>query len=113
MVLRDVKITTRARTKPPSMPTIHGVMLGFGFAGVTEDIVQTQPPTAVTSSTAKRPTVFQTVSSTVIRSVSMAPALGAVYMPSSCALAAALVAACWVVAYWVGPPMFAACGPPG
>ena len=35
IVLRDVKITTSERTKPPSMPTIHGVMFGFGFAGVT------------------------------------------------------------------------------
>ena len=84
------------------MPISHGAMFGLGFSAVTPAIVQIQPPTAVTSRTAKRPTVFQTVSSTVMRSVSMAPAAGAAYMPSSCAWAATSVPACCAVAYWVG-----------
>ncbi len=56
---------------------IHGAMLGEGLAAVTPAIVQIQPTTAVTSSTPKRATVFRTVSSTVMRPVSMAPAEGA------------------------------------
>ena len=66
---------TMASTKPPIMPISHGVMLGAPSV-MTVERVQTQPTTAVTSSAAKRPTVFQTVSSTVMRSVSIEPAGG-------------------------------------
>src|SRR5690606_34689 len=90
-------MTTIAITKPPSAPTIHGVRSAVSRPVVgsiaTVDAVHTHPTTAVTSSTAKSETVFQIVSSTVIRSVSIAPADGAAYMPSNRALAAASTAA--------------------
>ena len=101
-------MTTIASTNPPSTPMIHGRMFGLGFSAVTGAIVKSQPPTAVTRSTANRASVFMTVSSTVIRSVSIAPAAGEAYMPSRRAWAAASVAACCAVADCVGPPRRAA-----
>jgi hypothetical protein len=98
-VLRDVKITTSDSTKPPSAPMIQGRIDGFGLAAVTPAIVHTQPTAAVTRRMAKRPTVFHTVSSTVMRSVSTAPADGAAYMPSRWAWAAASVPACCAAPY--------------
>jgi hypothetical protein len=109
-------MTTIDSTKPPSAPIIHGRIDGLGLAGVTPAMVHTQPTAAVATRIAKRPTVFQTVSSTVIRSVSTAPADGAAYIPSRCAWAAASVPACCADAYWVcaaGGVSPAACRPPG
>src|SRR5690606_20277284 len=75
----------------------------------------TQPTTAVTSRMPNRPAVFQTVSSTVMRSVSMAPAGGAAYMPSRCAFAAASTPACWDAADCAGGGggAYCVCGAPG
>ena len=115
--LRDVKITTIDRTKPPSAPSIQGrIEIWPGAVVDVPPRVHTQPTAANATSTAKSPTVFQTVSSTDMRPVSMAPAGGAAYMPSSWAWAAASVPARWAVEACVcagGGVKLAAWRPPG
>ena len=101
----EVKMTTIARTNPASAPISHGVRLTLsGVAAVTPDIVQIQPTAAVTRRIANRPTVLRTVSSTVMRLVSTAPAEGAAYMPSRFACAATLTPCSCAVAAWVWAP---------
>ncbi|MDQ1129229.1 hypothetical protein QE381_001357 [Microbacterium sp. SORGH_AS 888] len=57
-LVREPKITTIARTKPPRPPMIHGAMEGVPPVRVTVDIDHSQPATAPTRRIANRPIVL-------------------------------------------------------